>query len=208
MAMSLCIFSAGGSTAQLHVMGTGERCWVPEVLPLRSTDPLSLAKGREKCHGACQEHPSCQQRPQHVSCCAWLAHAVTGMSSFISCHRSQRQGGAGSTASMGSKAITWLSVLKASRKKQGAWSYSTQRCLQWRFLIANLTQGMYFIRLTKIKVFFGFPNFHWPLFKIRIYRESKAYFQPKPITTLSSLRKRGKMKTTQWNQEIHLRLIN
>lgn len=67
-----------------------------------SSDLLSSAKGKEKCHRACQEYPSCQQQhPQHIPYCAWLMHAVTATSHFILCHRSQRGGGAGSGESMG-----------------------------------------------------------------------------------------------------------
>lgn len=121
--MSSRIFWAGGPIALPHDMETGKRCRAPRVdarSPASraecSTDLLSLVKGREKCHGASQENPSCQQRPQRISYCAWLVHAVTGTSNFILCHRSQRRGGAGSSESMGSKAVFFFQCWKGQKE--------------------------------------------------------------------------------------------
>lgn len=67
----------------------------------------------------------------------------------------------------------------------------SKRCLQWRVLLPHLTQGTYFKRLTKIKVFFGFLNFYWAFFEIKINRESKPLFStPKHHIIIQSERKR------------------
>lgn len=61
----------------------------------------------------------------------------------------------------------------------------SKRCLQWRFLLLNLTQGIYFIRLVQIKVL-CFQNFMKYFFRIWINREKNLVFEPKHIIASSS----------------------